>query len=165
MRKVYLDYAATTPTDKRVIQAMIPFFNQKFGNANSLHSFGQEAEGAVKKSREKIAHALGCKEEEIIFTSGATEGNNLAIKGIFKALSDKFIKGAGDKLHFVTTQIEHPCILESLDALKQMFPKKISVTYLPVNKNGLVSLKKLEESIQKNTIEPYWLCVNGQHQK
>jgi len=162
MRKVYLDYAATTPTDKRVIQTMIPFFNQKFGNANSLHSFGQEAEEAVKKSREKIARVLDCKEEEIIFTSGATEGNNLAIKGIFKALYDKFIKGAGDKLHFITTQIEHPCVLESLDALKQMFPKKISVTYLPVNKNGLISLKKLEESIQKNTVLVSIMYVNNE---
>ncbi|MEA3273661.1 MAG: cysteine desulfurase family protein [Patescibacteria group bacterium] len=162
MRKVYLDYAATTPTDQRVIRTMFPFFNQKFGNASSLHSFGQEAKRAVDDSRNKIAQTLKCKEEEIIFTSGATESNNLAIKGVFKALSDKFKKDVKGKFHFITTQIEHPCILESFDALKQIFPRKISVTYLPVNKYGLIDLKQLEKSIQNNTVLVSIMFVNNE---
>lgn len=139
MKAIYLDYAATTPVRKEVLKEMKSYFSKKYGNASSLHSFGQEAKNALEKSREKIAKLINADSEEIIFTSGGTESNNLAIKGV---LGKK-------KKHIITSAIEHHSVLETTEFLKKQGHK---ITYLPVDKHGLVSPKDVEKSITKNTI-------------
>lgn len=142
MPKIYLDYAATTPVAKEILQTMRPYFCQKFGNPASLHSFGQEAIKAVDQAREKISKFLNCRVQEVIFTSGATESNNFAIKGALAATSIK-------KPHIITTKIEHHSILESLESLEK---KKYDVTYLPVNKEGVLNKKSVQSAIKENTV-------------
>ena len=105
-KKIYFDYAATTPVDPRVIKAMLPYFGEKFGNTMSIHSFGQDAKIALEKSREVAADLIGAKPNEIIFTGSATESNNLALKGV---------KGK----HIIISQIEHPCIIETANWLEK----------------------------------------------
>src|SRR3989338_8017195 len=105
MRRIYLDYAATTPCDPEVLKAMEPYFFEKFGNASSIHSFGQEARAAIEESREKLASFLGSKPEDIIFTSGGTESNNFAVQGAAYAQEKK-----GN--HIITTAIEHHAVAE-----------------------------------------------------
>src|SRR3989338_4894206 len=100
MKRIYLDYAATTPVDKEVLKAMLPYFSDKFGNASSVHSFGQEAIAAIDQSREKIAEFFSCDFSEIIFTGSATESNNLAIKGLVGKI----------KVHIISTNIEHESV-------------------------------------------------------
>jgi len=141
-KKIYLDYAATTPVDPRAVKAMIPYFTEKFGNTASLHSFGQEAINALKKSRQIIAQALGAKPKEIIFTSSATESNNLALKGIAWAN-----KNRGQ--HIIISPIEHPCIMESVKWLEK---QGFKITKLKVDKYGLVNLDSLKKAIRKNTV-------------
>ena len=104
MKRIYLDHAATTRTDERVVEAMAPYFTEVYGNASSLHSFGQEAAGAVVAAREKIAKILGCLPSEIYFTSGGSESDNWALKGV------AYKKGKG---HIITSKIEHPAIIET----------------------------------------------------
>jgi cysteine desulfurase len=141
-KRVYLDYAATTPVDPRVLRAMSPYFSEKFGNTMSLHSFGQEAKMALEESREKVADLMGAKPNEIIFTGSATESNNLALKGI------AFVnKKRGN--HIITTQIEHPCIVESA---KWLEGQGFEITRLKVDKYGLVSLEEIKSAIKKETI-------------
>src|ERR1035437_8969299 len=106
MKRIYLDYAATTPVDKRVVKAMVPFMSEKFGNTMSLHSFGQEAKFALDQSRQILASLINAKPNEIIFTSSATESNNLALKGVAFANRKK-----GN--HIIISSIEHACIIES----------------------------------------------------
>ncbi|MBU0707493.1 cysteine desulfurase NifS [Patescibacteria group bacterium] len=142
MKKVYLDYAATTPMDARVVKAMTPYFRDKFGNSVSLHSYGQEANIALTKSREKIARALSAKPEEIIFTGSATESNNLAIKGVILANKDK-------GRHVIVSSIEHHCVLNSA---KWLAKQGYRVTYLPVDKTGLVSSAEVKKAIKKDTV-------------
>jgi len=141
-KKIYLDYAATTPVDPRAVKAMIPYFTEKFGNTASLHSFGQEAINALKKSRQIIAQALGAKPKEIIFTGSATESNNLALKGIAWAN-----KNRGQ--HIIISPIEHPCIMESVKWLEK---QGFKITKLKVDKYGLVNLDSLKKAIRKNTV-------------
>jgi len=141
--KVYLDNAATTMVDKEVIKAMLPYLDKKIGNPSSIHSFGREAKIAIESSREKIMQKLGAKNGKLIFTSGGTESNNLAIKGV--AFS---CKGKGK--HIITTGIEHKSVLEVVDWLKKYMGFK--VTYLPVDHYGFINLEKLENSITKDTI-------------
>ena len=136
---IYLDYAATTPVDKEVLKEMLPYLNEKFGNASSVHSFGQEAIVALDQAREKIAKLFNCDFSEIIFTGSATESNNLAIKGLAKVA----------KAHIIATKIEHESVIESLKELARVGHK---VTYLPVNKDGLIKILDLEKSIKDNTI-------------
>ena len=138
-KRIYLDYAATTPVDKEVLKEMLPYFNKKFGNASSVHSFGQEAIVALDQAREKIAKLFNCDFSEIIFTGSATESNNLAIKGLAKVA----------KAHIIATKIEHESVIESLKELARVGHK---VTYLPVNKDGLIKILDLEKSIKDNTI-------------
>ena len=138
-KRIYLDYAATTPVDEEVLKEMWPYFNKKFGNASSIHSFGQEAIAAIDQSREKIAKLFNCDFSEIIFTGSATESNNLAIKGLAKVA----------KAHIIATKIEHESVIESLKELARVGYK---VTYLPVNKDGLIKILDLEKSIKDNTI-------------
>jgi len=140
--KIYADYAATTPVDSKVLEAMRPYFTERFGNASSLHFWGEEAKKALDESRAIIARALGVKPEEIIFTSGGTESNNLALKGVAFANRKK-------GKHIVTTAIEHHCVIH---ACKRLEKQGFSVTYLPVDKEGVVNPKDVEKAIQKDTI-------------
>jgi cysteine desulfurase len=140
---IYMDYHATTPMDPRVFEAMKPYFMETFGNAASRnHSFGWEAEEAVEKSRKQIADLIGANTKEIVFTSGATESNNLALKGIAEMYAEK-----GN--HIITAATEHKAIL---DTCKRLEKHGIRVTYLPVQTNGLVDLEMLKEAITDKTI-------------
>ena len=141
-KKIYLDYAATTPVDLKIIKAMTPYFTEKFGNAASLHSFGQEAKDALEKSREIVALALGAKPREIIFTSSATESNNFALKGV--ALANKN-KGR----HIIISSIEHPCIMESAKWLES---QGFEVTKLKVDKYGLVDPDDVKRAVRRDTV-------------
>jgi len=137
-----MDHSATTPVAPEVLAAMLPYFEEKFGNASSLHRSGREAKEALEDSREKVAALLGARAEEIIFTSGGTESDNLALKGIAR-------KNRKHGKHIITTQIEHPAILETCRALEK---EGFEVTYLPVTGEGLVELSTLEASIRQDTI-------------
>jgi cysteine desulfurase len=140
---IYLDHNATTPCDPRVVEAMIPYFTNNFGNAASRnHPFGWEAEGAVDDAREKVAKLIGADAKEIIFTSGATEADNLAIKGVFEMYASK-----GN--HIITCNIEHKAVL---DTCKHIEKEGGEVTYLKVKDNGLVDLAELEAAIKPTTI-------------
>ena len=140
---VYLDHNATTPCDPRVVEAMIPFFTQSFGNAASRnHPFGWQAEEAVDYAREQVAKLIGADAKEIIFTSGATEGDNLGIKGVFDMYASK-----GN--HIITCNIEHKAVL---DTCKHIEREGGEVTYLDVKPNGLIDLQELEAAIKPTTI-------------
>jgi len=140
---IYMDYHATTPVDPRVFAAMTPYFTDTFGNAASRnHSFGWVAEEAVEKSRKQIADLIGATPKEIVFTSGATESNNLALKGVAEMYAEK-----GN--HIITAATEHKAIL---DTCKRLEKHGIRVTYLPVQANGLVDLDMLREAITDKTI-------------
>jgi len=141
MKEVYLDNGATTQVDEKVLAKMLPFFDMKYGNANSIHVFGQEASEALEEARQVIAESIGAKAEEIIFTSGGTESNNLALKGAAFA--------AGKGKHIITTKIEHDCILESCKWLEE---QGFKVSYLNVDKEGFVSAEELEKAIRPETI-------------
>ncbi|HHF55688.1 MAG TPA: cysteine desulfurase NifS [Thermoplasmatales archaeon] len=138
--KVYLDHAATTPVAREVLEAMIPFFSEKFGNASSLHAYGREARKALEESREKVAKLINAEPEEIIFTGSGTESDNLAIKGI------AFLHRKG---HIITSSIEHPAVLETCHYLQR---KGFEVTFLPVDKYGLIDIDELEKAIREDTI-------------
>jgi len=137
-----MDHSATAPVAPEVLDAMVPYFNVKYGNASSLHSFGREAREALEESRAAVAGVLRAKPDEIVFTSGGTESDNLAIKGIAYRYKDK-------GRHIITTSIEHPAVLEVCRALTK---EGFQVTYLPVNKEGLVELSSLESAIRDDTI-------------
>lgn len=140
-RAIYLDMQATTPVDPRVLDAMLPHFTNFYGNAHSrTHSYGWEAESAVEEARESVASLIGANPKSIIFTSGATESNNAAIKGVAR-----FYK---EKNHIITTVTEHKCVLDSCRHLEQ---EGVEVTYLPVQPNGLLDLAALEAAIRPNT--------------
>jgi len=142
MKKIYLDYAATAPCDPEVLKEMEPYFFQKFGNASSLHTYGQEAKSALEDARQVTAEFLGAKPEEIIFTSGGTESNNNVIFGVSEAL-------AGKGNHIITSSIEHHAIIEPCKTLEK---KGFKVTYLAVDKDGLVSLDDIKKAITDKTI-------------
>jgi len=142
MKRIYLDYAATTPADPRVIRAMLPYLNKKFGNTMSLHNFGQEAKSALEESREVVAGLMGAKANEIIFTGSATESNNLALKGI--AFANKK-RGR----HIIISRVEHPCIMESAKWLES---QGFEITRLKVDKYGFVNPKDVKKAIKKGTI-------------
>ena len=142
MKKIYLDHSATTPVDKEVVEAMKPFFMEKYGNASSLHSLGREAKKVLEKSRDTIGKKVDAKEHKLIFTSSGTESNNLVLKGIAFANKEK-------GKHIITTQIEHDCVLNSC---KWLSKQGFEITYLPVNKEGFIDLNDLESAIRKDTI-------------
>ncbi|OYT43437.1 MAG: cysteine desulfurase NifS [Candidatus Aenigmarchaeota archaeon ex4484_56] len=142
MRRIYLDHAATTPTDREVIETMQPCFNKKFGNASSIHYFGREAKEALEKAREIISKKINCEVEELIFTSGGTESNNLALIGTSFANKDK-----GN--HIITSKIEHESIL---NCCKWLEKQGFEITYLSVDKYGFIDLEELEKAIRKDTI-------------
>ncbi len=141
---IYLDSHSTTPTDPRVVEVMLPYFTEKFGNAASRnHAFGWEAEEAVEQARKQIAHLVHADPKEIIFTSGATESNNLAIKGVMEMYREK-----GD--HIITNSTEHRAVLDTAKALETR--RGLKVTYLPVDKAGMVSPDDVRNAITDKTI-------------
>jgi len=140
MKQVYLDYAATTPQSPEATKAMRPYFEKHYGNASSLHQFGQRAREAVEASRQNIAKFLNCSMAEVFFTGSATEADNLAILGVIKS----------SKLHIITTAIEHPAVLEPIKRLEKL--GEIEVTYLPVSRDGLVKVEDIEKAIRPNTV-------------
>lgn len=147
--RIYFDYAATSPTKQEVVQAMLPYFHKNFGNPSSIHTFGQEARIAVDQARQKVANFLNCNTEEIIFTSGGTEADNLAIRGTVLARVADFRKNK-TRPHIITSSIEHHAVLHTCEDLEHS--KVAEVTYLPVDKYGLVSLTDLRKSIKENTV-------------
>ncbi|MFO0592442.1 MAG: IscS subfamily cysteine desulfurase [Polyangiaceae bacterium] len=151
---IYMDYHATTPVDPRVIDAMLPYFNERFGNAASRsHAFGWSAEEAVNIAREKVASFIGAKNpKEIVFTSGATESDNLAIKGVAEFYRDK-----GN--HIITSVIEHKAVL---DTCKRLEKEGFSVTYLPVDKQGIVSVDDVKNAITDKTILVSVMLANNE---
>lgn len=155
MDRVYLDYAATAPVKKEVLNVMMPYLTEKFGNPSSLHSFGQEARQAVDESRETVANFLGCEANEIIFTSGGSEADNLAIKGLVLP----FIYDNKTKPHIITSQIEHHAVLNSVKALEK---NGVDVTYLKPNVDGLIELETIKKAIQDNTVLVSIMYVNNE---
>ncbi len=142
MRRIYLDHAATTPTHPDVVKAMLPYFADAFGNPSSVHSYGQEAKGAVEEARIKTAELIGARSEEIVFTSGGTEADNFALKGVAYANGHK-----GN--HIITTSIEHHAVMEVCRFLGR---RGFTITYLPVDKYGLVDPQDVKKEITDKTI-------------
>ena len=142
MKRIYLDHAATTPTRPEVVKAMLPYFADAFGNPSSIYSYGQEARGAVEEARTKVAELIGARSEEIIFTSGGTEADNYALKGVAYANERK-----GN--HIITTSVEHHAVLEVCKFLER---RGFRITYLPVDKYGLVDSDDVRKAITDKTI-------------
>ncbi len=154
---VYLDYQATTPADPRVVAAMLPYFTEKFGNPHSTsHRFGREAATAVEEARGEVAALIGAEPREIVFTSGATESNNAAIKGAARFLRDR---RRADRDHIVTVQTEHKCVLETC---RQLEDEDFSVTYLPVGADGRLDLAALAAAIGPRTALVSVMAVNNE---
>ena len=152
-RPIYLDHHATTPVDSRVLTAMLPYFTEHFGNPTSTtHQYGWAAEAGVTQARASLAAAIGAREEEIVFTSGATEANNLALKGVAEAY---FSKGR----HIITLQTEHNAILDPCEYLESM---GFTVTYLPVLSDGLLDLDILKSAIRADTILVSIMAANNE---
>ncbi|TPX15784.1 uncharacterized protein E0L32_000118 [Thyridium curvatum] len=154
-RPIYLDMQATTPVDPRVLDAMMPFYTGIYGNPHSrTHAYGWESEKAVEEAREHIANLIGAEPKEIIFTSGATESNNMSIKGVAR-----FCGRSGKKKHIITTQTEHKCVLDSCRHLQD---EGFEVTYLPVKSTGLVDMQELEAAIRPETAIVSIMAVNNE---
>lgn len=142
MRRIYLDYAATTPTHPLVLKAMLPWFTDGFGNPSSIHSFGQETKGAIEEAREKVAGLVGAESDEIVFTGSGTEADNFAIKGVAYAKEH-------EGKHIITTAIEHHAVIEPCKFLEK---RGFKVTYLSVDRDGLVDLGEVKKAITDETI-------------
>lgn len=142
MKEIYLDNAATTRVDEAVMKEMLPYFNENYANASSVHAFGQKAKEALENSRKTIAKAIGAKTSEIFFTSGGTESNNLALKGLF-------FSHFPEKDHIITTKIEHDCVLNTCKWLEKQGAK---VTYLAVDSEGFISIEELKKAITHKTL-------------
>ena len=152
MKRRYLDYAATTPVKKEVLEVMMPYFSEVYGNASSLHTYGQEAKEKLTESREIIANTIGAKTNEIYFTSGGSESDNWAIKSIAKANKDK-------GKHIITTKIEHHAVLHTCEALEK---EGFEVTYLEVDQDGYVELDVLKDAIREDTILISIMFINNE---
>ncbi len=139
--KIYLDFAATTPIDPEVLKQMKPYLNEKYGNASSIHSLGQEAKVAMDEAKGKVASFLNCSPSEVIFTGSATEANNLAIKGLVSGF---------EKPHVITTSFEHHAVLHPVEQLEEK--GLVEATYLPINEQGLVEVSQVKQAIQDNTV-------------
>jgi cysteine desulfurase len=152
-RAAYLDFQATTPMDPRVLDAMMPYMTEQYGNPHSrTHNYGWETESAVEDSREQVAKLIGATSKEIIFTSGATESNNLAIKGVARFYGEH-------KKHIITLQTEHKCVLDSCRSLES---EGFEVSYLPVQTNGLVDLDVLKATLRPDTVLVSVMGVNNE---
>eukprot|EP01112_Ceratiomyxa_fruticulosa_P006079 TRINITY_DN1687_c0_g1_i4.p1 TRINITY_DN1687_c0_g1~~TRINITY_DN1687_c0_g1_i4.p1 ORF type:complete len:453 (-),score=91.41 TRINITY_DN1687_c0_g1_i4:131-1489(-) len=155
-RAIYLDMQATTPVDPRVLDYMLPFYTESFGNPHSnTHSYGRENKEIVEEARNHVAQLIGADPKEIIFTSGATESNNIALKGIARFSK----KGSSGKNHIITTTTEHKCVLDSCRVLEQ---EGFNVTYLPVQQNGLINLDDLKNAITPQTMLVSVMAVNNE---
>lgn len=153
VRPIYLDMQATTPIDPRVLDAMLPYLTDQYGNPHSrTHAYGWEAEKAVEDARKYVADLIGADPKDIVFTSGATETNNMAIKGVARFHKDR-------KKHIITTQTEHKCVLDSCRKLQE---EGFDVTYLPVQKNGIIDLAELEAAIRPDTSLVSIMTVNNE---
>lgn len=153
MRPLYLDFQATTPLDPRVMDAMLPYFISSYGNPHSrTHVYGWESEAAVEKARKQVAELIGAHPKDIVFTSGATESNNIAIKGVAHFYAEK-------KKHIITTQIEHKCVLDSCRVLES---EGFDVSFLPVQKNGVLNMETLEAAIRPDTSLVTVMTVNNE---
>jgi cysteine desulfurase len=141
-RRIYLDNSATTPIDRQVVEAMLPFLTEKFGNASSIHFYGQEARAAIDKARHQVAEIINARPNEIVFTSGGTEANNLAIRGLLEA-NEKYGK------HIITSEIEHSAVKEVCQDLEK---RGFEVTYLPVYEDGIVKIEDVKNAVRENTI-------------
>jgi cysteine desulfurase len=144
MTMIYLDHSATTPTDPRVVEKMLPYFTQVFGNPSSLHNLGKAAADEINKARETIATVLNCAADEIVFTSGGTESNNLALRGVAQALKQR---GRGN--HIITTATEHHAVLE---VVEELGANGFEITILPVDNYGRVSVEQVENALRKDTV-------------
>jgi cysteine desulfurase len=142
MHRIYFDHNATTPVDPAVVQAMLPYFSDVFGNASSIHSFGQRARAAVEQARESVARLVGARPAEIVFTSGGTESDNLAIFGVVCA-------AAGERKHVITTSIEHHAVLNACQALEA---RGVAVSYLPVSAVGVVDPDDVRRALRLETV-------------
>lgn len=155
-KRVYLDHSASTPADHEVLKAMLPYFSENYGNASSLHDFGRTAFEATQNARKKISDFLNCDSDEIIFTSGATEADNLAILGTAAALR----RQAGEKkLHAITSAIEHPAVLEPFRRIES---EGFEIDYLPVEKNGTVNPEFFKKAVKSNTALVSIMYVNSE---
>jgi len=150
---IYFDHAATTPLEPLVFKAMRPYFKTIFANPNSLHSLGQNARAGLEKAREEAANFLQCSSQEIYFTSGATESNNLAIQGTAEKAKKQGLN------HIITSSIEHPAVLETVQALEK---KGFKATYLPVNKDGFISEKDFKKAVKKETFLVSLMYINNE---
>ena len=159
-RRIYLDHASTTPVDKRVLKAMLPYMSLEFGNPSSLYKEGVEAKKAVRESRDKIAKILNIRAEEVIFTASGTESDNLAISGV---IGNPPLRGVpslrGGGCHIITTNIEHPGILEMC---KHLETNGVEVTYVPVEDNGIVDSQKIAAAIKHNTVLVSVMLANNE---
>ena len=150
---VYLDYSATTPCDPRVVEKMVPYLNERFGNpASHSHAYGWEAEKAVEEARANIAALIGADPKEIVFTSGATESDNLAIKGAAHFYRDK-------GRHLITVKTEHKAVLDSMRHLES---EGYEVTYLDVDEMGLIRFEELEKAIRPDTVLVSVMAINNE---
>ena len=152
MKRIYLDNSATTPVDPRVVEAMLPYLTAQFGNASSIHFFGQEARAAVDKARHQVASLLNARPNEIVFTSGGTESNNLAIRGLVEA-NDKHGR------HIVTTNIEHSAVRNVCEDLEKL---GYEVTYVPVGPDGIVSAAAIENAVREDTVLISVMAANNE---
>lgn len=143
-RRVYFDHNATTYMRDEVVEAMLPFLRNRFGNASSLHFFGQENRGVIDEARQQVASFIGAEPAEVIFTSGGTESDNIAIRGLVRAL-----RGKVPSPHLITSSIEHPAVLRTCEALEK---DGVSVTYLPCRRDGSVDIADLESAVKGNTV-------------
>jgi cysteine desulfurase len=155
--QIYLDHSATTPLDKSVKDAMEPYWNEIYGNSSSIHSFGQAALAGVDKARGEVANFLHCEPGEVVFTSGATESDNLAIKGVVKALKNKGLKHKD--MHIITSTVEHDAILEPLMELEK---QGVEVTHLKVDSRGVVDIEHFKKAIKENTVLVSIMTVNSE---
>jgi len=152
MQRIYLDHNATTAVDPAVLDAMLPYFSSDFGNASSIHTFGQRARAAVETAREQVATLLNARPQEIVFTSGGTESDNHAIFGVAQALLPALSEVEGPVrpgTHIITTTIEHEAVLNACQALEK---QGLAVTYLPVNREGLINLDDLRRALRPETV-------------
>jgi cysteine desulfurase len=152
IRKVYLDHSATTPIDPRVVEAMMPYLTIKFGNASSVHAFGQEARAAVDRARREIATLIGARANEIVFLSGGTEANNLAIRGLCEASAEK-------GRHIITSQIEHSSVRGICEAMEK---RGWEVTWLPVYDDGIVRVEDVRTALRPDTVLITLMLANNE---
>ena len=160
MKRIYFDYAATAPLDPEVFKAMKPYFEEDFGNASSVHYFGQKALAGIDKAREQAANFLSCQTQEVIFTSGATESDNLALEGLIRHFKRK--KKRGERkigFHVITTQIEHPAILETCKHLEEY---DVEVTYIKPQADGIIRVEDIKNAVKEETVLISVMYVNNE---